>query len=134
MYMCTCVRFLMNCIHVQCTCSCSGKYTMYVGTVCVHVFYNSYTVHEHVHELIENHNSLGHEWPLGRDVKQSPNVQEVFQPIPGLISCARVTGCVDITRHARATQMADLKSSQSHSLVAYSRAHLQSAQLPLQSD
>ena len=50
MYMCTCVRFLTNCMHVQCTCSCSSKYTMYVGTVCVHVFYNSYTVHEHVHE------------------------------------------------------------------------------------
>ena len=35
-----------------------------------------------------------------------------------------VTGSVGITRHARAAQMAGLRSSQSHSLVAYSRAHL----------
>ena len=37
-------------------------------------------------EYIENHNSLGHERPLGLDVKLSPNAQDVFWPIPGLIS------------------------------------------------
>ena len=61
----------------------------------------------HVHE---NHNSLGREQPLSLDVKQSPNVQDAFWPIPGLISCAGVTGSVGITCHARATQMAGLKS------------------------
>ena len=40
------------------------------------------------HELIENHNSLGRDRPSGLYVKQSPNVQDTFQPIPGLISCA----------------------------------------------
>jgi len=61
---------------------------------------------------------LGRKWPSGLDDKQSPNAQDVFQPIPGLISCAGVTGSVGITCHARATQMAGLRSSQSHSLVA----------------
>ena len=65
------------------------------------------------------------ERPLGLDAKQSPNAQDAFRPIPGLISCARVTESVGITRHARATQVAGfIKSSQSHSLVAYSRADL----------
>ena len=73
-----------------------------------------------LHEQIENHHSLGCEWPLGLDVKQTPNAQDAFWPIPGLISCAGVTGSVGITRHARATQMAGLKSSHSHSSVAYS--------------
>ena len=59
---------------------------------------------------IENHNSL-HEWPSGLDVKQSPNAQDAYQPIPGLISCAGVTESVGITRYARATQMAGLNSS-----------------------
>ena len=31
-----------------------------------------------VHELIKNHNFLGHEWPSGLDVKQSRNSQTVF--------------------------------------------------------
>ena len=43
------------------------------------------------------HNSLGHEQPSGLDVKQSPNAQDAFQPIPGLISCAGVTVSVGIT-------------------------------------
>ena len=48
----------------------------------------------HVHTLmymyrnILRHNSLGHEWPSGPDVKQSPNVKDVFWPIPDLISYA----------------------------------------------
>ena len=54
---------------------------------------------------IENHNSLRRERPSGLDVKQSPNVQDAFRPIPGLISWAGVTGSVGITCHARATQM-----------------------------
>jgi len=72
----------------------------------------------HERELIENHSFLGREWPSGLDVKQSPNAQDAFRPIPGLISCAGVTESVGITRHVRATQMAGLRSSQSHSLVA----------------
>ena len=43
--------------------------------------------------------------------KQLPNAQDVFWPLPGLSSCAGVTGSVGITRHARATQMAGLSSS-----------------------
>ena len=35
------------------------------------------------------------------DVKQSPNAQDVFRPIPGLVSCAGVTGSVGITRHVQ---------------------------------
>ena len=50
--------------------------------------------------MIKNHNSLGREWPSGQDVKQSPNAQDAFRPIPGLISCAGVTGSVGITCHA----------------------------------
>ena len=46
------------------------------------------------------HNSLGCEWLLGLDV--TVTVQDVFRPIPGLISCAGVTGSVGVTRHARA--------------------------------
>ena len=61
-----------------------------------------------MHESIKNHNSLGREWPSGLDVKQSPNAQDTFRPIPGLISCAGVTGSVGVTRHAHATQMAGL--------------------------
>ena len=45
---------------------------------------------------------------IGLDVKQSPTAQDTFRPIPGLISCAGVTGSVGITCHARATQMAGL--------------------------
>ena len=41
-----------------------------------------------------NHNSLGCEQPSGLDVNQSLNVQDVFQPIPGLICCAGVTRSV----------------------------------------
>ena len=52
-----------------------------------------------------NHNSLGCEQPPGLDVNQS---QDVFLPIPGLISCAGVTGSVGVTHHAHATQMASL--------------------------
>ena len=39
-----------------------------------------------------NHNSLRCEQPTGLDVNQPPNVQDVFRPIPGLVSCAGVTG------------------------------------------
>ena len=87
-----------------------------------------------VHEYIKNHNSLGRERPSGLDVKQSPDVQDVFQPIPGLISCAGVTGSVGITCHARATQIAGLRSSQSHSLAARGSAHLLQLRLHPQSN
>ena len=56
-----------------------------------------------------NHNSLGCEQPLGLDVNQSPDVQDAFRPIPGLISCTGATGSVGVTCHAHATQMAGLK-------------------------
>ena len=70
-----------------------GRYNVHVkkarvmpaGTLCR--YKNSYR-----HEQIENHNSLGCEQPSGLDVKQSPNAQDVFRPIPGLISCAGATG------------------------------------------
>ena len=39
-----------------------------------------------------NHNSLGCKQPPGLDVKQSLNEQDMFRPIPGLISCTGVTG------------------------------------------
>ena len=45
------------------------------------------------------------------DVKQPPNAQSAFHPIPGLIGYAGVTGSVGITHHACATQMAGLRSS-----------------------
>ena len=40
--------------------------------------------------MYENINSLGCE--QGLDVEQSPNAQDAFQPMPGLFSCAGVTG------------------------------------------
>jgi hypothetical protein len=43
-----------------------------------------------------NHNSLGCEQPLGLDVEQSPNAQDAFRPIPGLISCARARANVSV--------------------------------------
>ena len=52
------------------------------------------STYQHKHN--NNHNALGCERPSGLDVKQSPNAQDVFQPIPGLISCAGVTGSVGI--------------------------------------
>ena len=65
--------------------------------------------------ISENHNSLGCEQPSGLhvDVNQSLITQDVFKPIPGLISCAGVTGSVGpvgATCHAHATQMAGLRS------------------------
>ena len=59
--------------------------------------------------ISKNYNSLGCEQPLGLDVNQSPDVQDAFRPIPGLISCAGTTGSVGVTCHAHATQMAGLK-------------------------
>ena len=43
---------------------------------------------------------------LGLHVKQSPNTQDAFWPMLGLISYARVIGIVGITHHACAIQMA----------------------------
>ena len=40
---------------------------------------------------------------VGLGVKQSPNAQNVFWPIPGHISCTRVTRSVGITHRARVT-------------------------------
>ena len=64
----------------------------------------------YVLEVHENHNSLGCEQLSDLDVNQSLIVQDMFQPIPGLISCVGVTGSVGITCHAHATQMAGLRS------------------------
>ena len=71
----------------------------YVHVLYMYLHVYSYTVFVwpgtciHVHEEIKNHNSLG------RD-KQSPDAQDTFWPIPGLISYAGVTGNVGITCHA----------------------------------
>ena len=55
--------------------------------------------------LPENHNSLGCKQPPGLDVNQSPNVQDMFLLLPGLISCAGVTGGVGVTCHAHTTSI-----------------------------
>ena len=47
----------------------------------------------------------------GLDVDQSPNAQDTFWPMPGLFSCAGVTGSVGVLHHARITQMAGLIES-----------------------
>lgn len=52
----------------------------------------------------KKHNSPG----LHVDVIQSHNAQDTFQPIPGLIICAGVTGSVATTHHACAVQVAGL--------------------------
>ena len=49
----------------------------------------------HTHTSV-NHNSLGCEQPPGLDVNQSLIAQDVFLPIPGLISCDGVTGSVGV--------------------------------------
>ena len=46
-----------------------------------------------VHEQIENHNSPSCEQPLGLVVKQSPDAQDMFRPIPGLISNTCICTC-----------------------------------------
>ena len=51
-----------------------------------------------------NHNSLGCE---RLDVEQSPNAQDAFRPMPGLFSCAGVTGSVGVLCHAHITQMVE---------------------------
>ena len=53
-----------------------------------------------------NHNSLGCEQLQGLDVKQSPNAQDAFRPMPGLFSCAGVTGSTGVLHHVRIAQMA----------------------------
>ena len=53
-------------------------------------------------QLSKNHNSLD------LDVIVSPNAQDAFWPIPGLISCTMVTGNVGTTHHAHAVQVDDL--------------------------
>ena len=60
--------------------------------------------------ISETYNSLGCKQPSGLDVNQSLNAQDVFRPIPGLISCTGVTGSVGATHHAHTTQMAGLRS------------------------
>ena len=47
-----------------------------------------------------------------------------FRHIDMYMLCTGMTWSVGNTCHARATQMAGLTSSQSHSLLAYSHAHL----------
>ena len=55
--------------------------------------------------ISENHNSLGCEQPLCRDVNQSPDAQDVFWPAPGLVSHTGVTGSVGTTCYAHAQNM-----------------------------
>ena len=47
----------------------------------------------------------------GLDLEQSPNAQDAFRPMPGLFSCAEVTGSVGVLRHACIKQMAGLIES-----------------------
>ena len=108
-YMYKCVHVHAHVVFQVCTlqmarrCICVHTHTDYAQYVraterAIH------TIHVHVLPAIhvhENHNSLGRELPLGLDVKQSPDAQDAFRPIPGLISRAGVTGSVGITRHAR---------------------------------
>ena len=49
-----------------------------------------------------NHNSLGCESLQGLDVEQSLNAQDAFRPMPGLFSCAGVTGSVGVLHHVYA--------------------------------
>ena len=58
-----------------------------------------------LHEEIENHNSLGCKRPPVLGVRQFPNAQDIFPPIPGLISCAGVTRSVGTTRHVLIPQI-----------------------------
>ena len=74
-----------------------GQFFMYMYNH-VHVRICTYTCILGYQSIL-NHNSLGCERPSGLDVKQSPNAQDVFWPIPGLISCAGVTGSVGIQLH-----------------------------------
>ena len=46
--------------------------------------------------ISKNHNSLDCEQSLGLDIKQSPNAQDTFRPIPGLISYAGVIRSVGV--------------------------------------
>ena len=65
--------------------------------------YTYYTLYIHCvvyMKISTNHNSLGCKQPLGLDVKQSPNAQDAFRPMPGIFSYAGVTGSVDVLRHA----------------------------------
>ena len=111
-YICTHTSIYMWEVHMYLNYTCIWELCVWELTYIVHIFgscthngsctciYRKYT-----HELIENHNSLGRERPLGLDVKQLPTAQDAFRPIPDLISCAGVTGSVGITRHARATHV-----------------------------
>ena len=68
-----------------------------VDVVCVH----SALYRIQVYMIIsKNHNSLDCEQSLGLDIKQSPNAQDMFWPIPGLISYAGVIRSVGVLRHA----------------------------------
>ena len=49
-----------------------------------------------MYKQIKNYNSLGCERPSGPDIKQSPNLQDMFWPVPGLISYTGVTGSVGV--------------------------------------
>ena len=46
-----------------------------------------------------NHNSMAANSLQGLDVEQSPNAQDAFRPMPGLFSCAGVTGSVGVLHH-----------------------------------
>ena len=65
-------------------------------SLCTH---NPPTLFQNFHELIKNHNSLGHESPSDLDVNQSPNALDAFWPIPGLLcwgdwECGYHTSCM----------------------------------------
>ena len=71
-----------------------------------------------------NHNSLGCEQPCiyhrGLNVKMA-NVHDAFLPIPGIISCAGVTGSGCITCHAHVTLMSGFKNLHVHCTCHYNK-------------
>ena len=108
MYMCTCMYMY--------TCTCVGNLTWIVDRCLTDLIITVLTychtctcmcmyVHENINEPQLPVNSL-----QGLDVEQSPNAQDAFRPMPGLFSCAGVTGSVGVLCHARITQMLALLS------------------------
>ena len=55
---------------------------------------------------------------------KSPSAQDRFRPMPGLISCAGVTGSGCITYHAYATLLSGLKMSPILALRCFNHVHV----------
>ena len=68
---------------------------------CAYTLTHAHTYIVHMHENISEQ-LPSCEQPSSPDVNQSLITQDVFQPIPGLISCAGVTGSVGVHAHTHA--------------------------------